>query len=147
MPNRPMTTGTRPMPSISSSRPKVRRGCAVMLSSPTTPSTMPMQAISNAFAIEPCVRKVRTTRPSTIRLKYSAGPKAIATLASLGATSISAISAKVPAKNEPNAEMPSAGPARPCLAIWWPSIQVTTEAASPGMLTRIEVVEPPYIEP
>ncbi|MEY9510895.1 hypothetical protein ABIF16_001626 [Bradyrhizobium elkanii] len=49
--------------------------------------------------------------------------------------------------NEPNAEMPSAGPARPCLAIWWPSMQVTTEAASPGMLTRIEVVEPPYIEP
>ncbi len=48
---------------------------------------------------------------------------------------------------EPSAEMPSAGPARPCLAIWWPSIQVTTEAASPGMLTRIEVVEPPYIEP
>ncbi len=106
-----------------------------------------MQAISSAFAIEPCVRKVRTTRPRTIRLKYSAGPNAIATLASGGATSISAISAKVPAMKEPNAEMPSAGPARPCLAIWWPSIQVTTEAASPGILTRIEVVEPPYIEP
>ena len=43
--------------------------------------------------------------------------------------------------------MPSAGPARPCLAISWPSRQVTTEAASPGMLTRIEVVEPPYMEP
>ena len=135
------------MPSISSTWPKVRRGCAVMLSSPITPSTTPMQAINSAFAIEPCVRKVSTTRPSTIRLKYSAGPNAIATLASFGATSISATSAKVPAKNEPNAEMPSAGPARPCLAIWWPSIQVTTEAASPGMLTRIEVVEPPYIEP
>ena len=39
MPNRPMTTGTRPMPSINSIRPKVRRGCAEMLSSPTTPST------------------------------------------------------------------------------------------------------------
>ncbi len=106
-----------------------------------------MQAINNALAIEPWVRKVSTTRPSTIRLKYSAGPKAMATLASFGATSISATSEKVPAMKEPKAEMPSAGPARPCLAIWWPSMQVTTEAASPGMLTRIEVVEPPYIEP
>ena len=106
-----------------------------------------MHAINSAFGIEPCVRKVRTTRPSTIRLKYSAGPNAMATLASFGATSIKAISAKVPAAKEPKAEMPSAGPARPCFAIWWPSMQVTTEAASPGMLTRIEVVEPPYIEP
>ena len=43
--------------------------------------------------------------------------------------------------------MPSAAPARPRLAIWWPSRQVTTEAASPGMLTRIEVVQPPYMAP
>ncbi len=111
------------------------------------PSTAPTPAMSSAFAIEPCVRKVRTVSPSTIRLKYSAGPKAMATLASAGATSISATIAKVPAKNEASAAMPSAGPARPCLAIWCPSRQVTTEAASPGMLTRIEVVEPPYIEP
>ena len=78
---------------------------------------MPMQAISSAFAIDPWVRKVRTTSPNAIRLKYSAGPNAIATLASDGATSIRAISANVPAMKEPSAEMPSAGPARPCFAI------------------------------
>ena len=40
------------------------------------------------------------------------------------------------------------GRARPPLrAIWYPSRQVTTEAASPGMLTRMEVVEPPYMAP
>src|SRR6516165_9244461 len=49
-----------------------------------------------------------------------------------------------PAMKEPMAAMPRATPARPCLAIWWPSRQVTTEVASPGMLTRIDVVEPPY---
>ena len=49
--------------------------------------------------------------------------------------------------NEPMAAMPSAGPARPWRAIWWPSRVVTTEAASPGMLTRMAVVEPPYMEP
>ena len=78
---------------------------------------MPMHAISSALAIEPCVRNVRTTRPSTIRLAYSAGPNAIATLASFGATSIRATSEKVPAMKEPSAEMPSAGPALPCRAI------------------------------
>ena len=52
-----------------------------------------------------------------------------------------------PAMNEPMAAMPSATPARPCLAIWWPSSVVTTEVASPGMLTRMAVVEPPYWAP
>ena len=52
-----------------------------------------------------------------------------------------------PAMKEPMAAMPSATPARPCLAIWWPSSVVTTEVASPGMLTRMAVVEPPYCAP
>ena len=43
------------MPSISSMRPKVRRGCAVMLSSPITPSTTPMQAIKQRL----CHRALR----------------------------------------------------------------------------------------
>ena len=45
------------------------------------------------------------------------------------------------------AAIASAGPARPCLAIWKPSSAVTTEPASPGMFTRIDVVEPPYCAP
>jgi hypothetical protein len=48
---------------------------------------------------------------------------------------------------EPKADIPSAAPARPCRAIWYPSMQVTTEAASPGMLTRMEDVDPPYMAP
>ena len=53
----------------------------------------------------------------------------------------------VPATNEPIAAVASAAPPRPRLAIWKPSIVVTTEADSPGVLSRIEVVEPPYIPP
>ena len=49
--------------------------------------------------------------------------------------------------NEPTAAMHSAAPARPLRAIALPSMQVITEAASPGMRSRIEVVEPPYCEP
>ena len=41
----------------------------------------------------------------------------------------------------------SAAPARPWRAIWWPSMQVTTDEVSPGRLTRIAVVEPPYCAP
>ena len=43
--------------------------------------------------------------------------------------------------------MPRAGPARPFSAIWWPSMQVTTEADSPGVLMSTEVMVPPYMEP
>ncbi len=87
------------------------------------------------------------TSPSIISAKFSGGPKLSATLPSAGAKKVSATTLKVPAMNEPNAATPSAAPARPCFAIWWPSRQVTTEAASPGMFSRIEVVEPPYIAP
>jgi hypothetical protein len=54
---------------------------------------------------------------------------------------------KVPDKKEAKAAMPRAGPALPFRAIWYPSKQVTTEAASPGMFTRIDVVDPPYMAP
>ena len=63
------------------------------------------------------------------------------------ARNISPMMPIVPAMNEPKAEIPSARPAFPCLAIWYPSRQVITEDASPGMLTRIDVVDPPYWAP
>ena len=49
--------------------------------------------------------------------------------------------------NEPIAAIPSALPALPWRAIAWPSSVVTTDDDSPGMLTRIAVVEPPYWAP
>jgi hypothetical protein len=41
----------------------------------------------------------------------------------------------------------NASVARPCLAIGWPSNVVATDDGSPGMLKRIEVVEPPKSAP
>jgi hypothetical protein len=49
--------------------------------------------------------------------------------------------------NEPIAAVASADLPRPRLAISKPSIAVATEADSPGVLRRIEVVEPPYMPP
>ncbi len=68
-------------------------------------------------------------------------------MARVGARRISRTTLIVPAMKEPNAAIPRAGPALPFRAIWYPSRQVTTDAASPGMLTRMEVVDPPYIAP
>ncbi|MNG28476.1 hypothetical protein D3C85_965500 [compost metagenome] len=84
---------------------------------------------------------------STRIAKYSVGPKFRASLATMGANSVSKIVAKVPATNEPIAAVASAGPARPLRAIRLPSSAVTIDEDSPGVLSRIEVVEPPNCAP
>ena len=53
----------------------------------------------------------------------------------------------VPATKEPMAAVASAAPARPLRAMRLPSSAVTMVALSPGVLSRIEVVEPPYMAP
>ncbi|MNU01846.1 hypothetical protein D3C72_2453680 [compost metagenome] len=55
--------------------------------------------------------------------------------------------ASVPATKEPIAAVASACPARPARAMRWPSMAVAIEAASPGVLIRIAVVELPYMPP
>ena len=64
-----------------------------------------------------------------------------------GASSATSSVPIVPATKEPIAAVASACDARPRLAIWLPSMAVTTEALSPGVLSRIEVVDPPYMPP
>ncbi len=133
-----------PIPSVSSLIPKVKRGNPLMRSSPTHPSRMPTSPIMMAFNTDPCARYVTMIRPVHMRAKYSGGPSLSAAWARGMATSMRPILAIVPAMKDPQAAIPRAGPARPWRAIWCPSKQVMTEDASPGMLTRIEVVEPPY---
>ncbi|CAB4901356.1 unannotated protein [freshwater metagenome] len=53
----------------------------------------------------------------------------------------------VPATNEPIAAVARAARALPRRAIWWPSIAVATDELSPGVFSRIEVVDPPYMPP
>ena len=84
---------------------------------------------------------------SIVSAKYSAGPKRSATDASGGAKNVSARVASVPATNDPIAAVVSAAAPRPCRAIMWPSIAVAIDAVSPGVLSRMLVVEPPYIAP
>ncbi|MNW20528.1 hypothetical protein D3C71_2209640 [compost metagenome] len=53
----------------------------------------------------------------------------------------------VPATKEPMAAVASAAPARPLLAILLPSMAVTMLAVSPGVFSKMDVVEPPYMAP
>jgi hypothetical protein len=87
------------------------------------------------------------TKATTMSAQYSAGPKTSARRASGSAAADNATVASVPATNDPIAAVDSAAPPRPRRAMRCPSMAVTTVALSPGVFSRIEVVEPPYIAP
>ena len=84
---------------------------------------------------------------STMSAKKSASETSTARSATVGARTASRKVAMVPATNEPMAAVASAWAARPLFAILLPSTAVTTEALSPGVFSRIDVVEPPYMPP
>src|SRR5512145_2919722 len=119
----------------------------LIASMPIMPMSSPSTAIASVLMIEPPERYASTNNPSSSSAEYSGGPNFSAMAASGGASSISPITEIVPATNDPIAAIASAAPARPLRVIAYPSMQVITDAASPGMRMRIEVVEPPYIAP
>ena len=87
------------------------------------------------------------TKAINIKLKSSAGPNANAASTTQGAKKVKAIVPIVPATKLPIAAVAKAGPALPRRAILLPSSEVTIVADSPGVLSKIEVVEPPYMAP
>ena len=79
--------------------------------------------------------------------KYSAALKLMASVVNGKTSAAITMVATQPANSEPSAAIAKAAPARPCRAIWCPSRQVTTAELSPGRLTRMAVVDPPYWAP
>ena len=71
-----------------------------------------------ALIREPEASTTAPIRPSTISEKYSAGPNLKATSVSGTANAARIRVPTQPAKNEPMPAAASAGPARPCRAIW-----------------------------
>ena len=74
--------------------------------------------MASDFIMSPCASTAAATRPISISEKYSGAPNLSASSASGGPDSAISSVPTVPAKNEPIAAMASAGPARPCRAIW-----------------------------
>ncbi len=87
------------------------------------------------------------TKATRMIARNSGEPSEIAKSTTCGMTRTMSIVPIVPAMKEPIAEVASACAARPVLAILLPSRAVTTEADSPGVLSRIDVVDPPYMPP
>ena len=107
----------------------------------------PVSTMAIVFSGGPPLTKLSTSSASTIRPNSAAGPICSMSFANGGANSISPTTLTVPPMKLPIAAIISAGPARPCIAMAWPSIQVMIDAASPGIRTRIDVVDPPYMAP
>jgi hypothetical protein len=90
---------------------------------------------------------VTAMKASSITAKYSGAPSEMANRVTYGAVKASSAVPMAPATKEPMAAVASACAARPDLAIWLPSRAVTTDADSPGVFSRIDVVDPPYMPP
>jgi hypothetical protein len=118
MPNMPIATVTKPMPSAISEMPNAKRSTPEFTSVPTRPSSSPRITMQIALISEPCASTTADTRPSTISEKYSAGPNLRATSASGGANMATISVETQPAKKDASAAVASAGPARPWRAIW-----------------------------
>ena len=147
-PNTPMASVATSMPSVSSRMPKVKRVPPVLPSVPTSPISSPSTIMATALTIEPCAsttaaiksehhqREIlrRAERLANSRQRRRERRRSGRSRCSRRRTS------RAPRSPAPRRR----GPAR---AIWWPSMQVTTEEVSPGRLTRMAVVEPPYCAP
>jgi hypothetical protein len=127
--------------------PNVNRASPLNPSMPTNPSARPMKRLVSPARSDGPSSAHTITNASTMRAKYSAGPNTSARRTSAGAASDSANVESVPATNDPMAAVERAAPPRPDRAMAWPSIAVTIVALSPGVLSRIELVDPPYIAP
>ena len=143
----PTATTTTSIPSPSWGMPKVSRAWPLTESNPTRPMVSPMAREMKPRSRELPSTAVTAMKASSMTAKYSGAPREIANRVTIGAKKASSRVPIVPATHEPTAAVASAWAARPPLAIMLPSIAVTTEDDSPGVLSRIEVVEPPYIPP
>ncbi len=113
-----MARGTRPMPSWRYRVPKTNRSTPWISSVPIVPRSSPTHAIRSPWARDFPVSPPMQVKAKNRRANISGAPNFRAVSARKGEISITAITLTVPPMNEPKAHIPSAGPARPCRAIW-----------------------------
>ena len=147
MPNRPITAIRKSKPRSSSWVPKVMRRVPVTVSSPTAASAKPSIIAAMVFAGWPLPRPTKLQKVSNCTAKNSGGPNRNENFATSGARNVITITAiSAPTNEDVNAAV-RASPARPALAIGWPSKVVATDHGSPGILNRMDVMAPPNSAP
>ena len=127
--------------------PKVSRACPLTASMPIMPIVRPSTRAMKPRNRDAPSTAVTATKASSMIARYSGAPSETANFAISGAKNTSRVVPMVPATKEPMAAVARACAALPALAIRLPSMAVTTEDDSPGVLSRIEVVDPPYMPP
>ncbi len=135
------------MPSDNSGIPNVARGWPVRKSIPTTPIARPRNSEIAPRSFDEPSTAVTATSANSMIARYDGAPRVTANREIGGANAASNTVPMVPATNDPIAAVANAWAARPALAILLPSIAVITDDDSPGVFSRIEVVEPPYMPP
>ena len=135
------------MPSDSSGSPNVARGCPVSESMPTMPIASPSSSEMAPRSLDEPSTAVTITSANSMIARYDGAPSVTANREIDGANAASRAVPMAPATNDPIAAVANACAARPALAILLPSIAVITDDDSPGVLSRIEVVDPPYMPP
>ena len=114
---------------------------------PTVASPSPRQRLTSVGGTDLPPTVVTSVSARSISATYSGGPNRRLIVPRLVTVSISMNVAKVPPMNEPMAAVASATPPWPRSPSDTRRCVVIDEAASPGVLIRIDVVEPPYMAP
>lgn len=125
----------------------MKRSAPEVMSTPTVPSRTPAATVATPFSAPPLLTTEAATSPSSITAKYSVGPKDSAKRASAGDSSTITTMPIMPPPKDATAVMKRATPARPWRAMGCPSMQVIEDDGVPGMLRRIDAIEPPYSAP
>ena len=145
---RPRATTTS-MPSSSSGTPNAKRAWPVWLVDADQAEAQARGTASRGRARSTAPKAADTVmKASTISAKYSAGPNPAPTSTTTGARKREqqrGDACRRRTSRSPRSRAP--GRRGPRFAILLPSSAVTIEAVSPGVLSRIEVVEPPYMPP
>ena len=113
----PRAMTRKSIPSRRLTFPMVNRLVPVWESIPMVTTMKPRTADVSALRVEPSERLEMAVKPSSMRAKYSGGPKMMATLANTGANSIKRMTLTVPPTKEAMAEIARAFPAFPCWAM------------------------------
>ena len=142
-----MARVTKSNPLCSSMTPKENRVFPEMGSSPTEASRSPSAIIMSPLTTEAPERVTAMSRPTTARAELLRGAETQGEPGDHRREQGQSQDADRPGDERTDGGDAEGRAGPPLRAIWYPSMQVTTDAASPGRFRRMEVVEPPYIEP
>ena len=135
------------MPSCRCSMPMVKRMAPDCPSMPMVDIMKPMPIAMKPLRRLPSASVMVAVSANSISANFSDGPNFRAMAATGSVRKIRKTMPNMPPTNEAQAEMARASPARPCLAIGYPSKQATMAEASPGVLIMIDAREPPNMAP